>query len=69
MISALNKFSQESKPDDLIERLIVIEKIDAGLNDIKEGKTVSHADVKQMVKKGILNIQPDQIPFSEPYSG
>jgi predicted transcriptional regulator len=51
VISALNEFPKEFDLDDFVERLIVIEKIDAGLHDVKTGETVSHTEVKQMVKK------------------
>jgi hypothetical protein len=34
-----------------MERLVVIEKIDAELKDVKEGKTVDHADVKKIIRK------------------
>ncbi len=42
---------KEIKLDELLEKLIVIEKIDGGLNDMKEGKTVSHQKIKKMVAK------------------
>ena len=51
VISALNEFPKEFNLDDFLERLIVIEKIDDGLKDVKEGKTVSHSTVKKMIKK------------------
>jgi len=42
-----NKFNL----DDFLERLIVIEKIDEGMEEAKAGKTVSHDKVKKMVAK------------------
>ncbi|HTF03804.1 MAG TPA: hypothetical protein VK826_07245 [Bacteroidia bacterium] len=51
VIEALSEFPKEFNLDDLMERLVVIEKIDAGLKDVKEGKTVDHADVKKMIRK------------------
>jgi predicted transcriptional regulator len=51
VISALNEFPKEFNLEDFLERLIVIEKIDDGLKDLKEGKTVSHSAVKKMIKK------------------
>jgi hypothetical protein len=51
VISALNEFPKEFNLDDLVEQLIVIEKIEAGLADVKQNKTTSHAEVKKLVKK------------------
>ncbi|HEX9650938.1 MAG TPA: hypothetical protein VGA21_10280 [Cyclobacteriaceae bacterium] len=51
VISALNEFPKEFDLEDFLERLIVINKIDEGLKDIKEDKIVSHSAVKKMVKK------------------
>jgi hypothetical protein len=36
---------------EFLEKLIVIEKIDAGLKDVKEGRTLSHDAVKKRMKK------------------
>ncbi len=51
VIDALNKFPKEFNLDDLLERLVVIEKIDDGLKDVKEGKVVAHDDVKKLINK------------------
>ena len=51
VIQALNELPQKFDLDDLLERLIVIEKIDEALEDAKSGKTVSHDKVKKMVAK------------------
>jgi predicted transcriptional regulator len=51
VISTLNEFPKEFALEDFLERLIVIEKIDEGLKDIKEGKTISHESVKKMVTR------------------
>lgn len=50
-IDALGEFPKEFKLDDLMERLIVIDKIDAGLKDVKEGKVVDHSEVKKLINK------------------
>ncbi len=52
VISALNEFPKEFDLDDFIEQLIIIEKIEAGLADVKQNKTASHAKVKKLVKNG-----------------
>lgn len=51
VISTLNEFPKEFVLEDFLERLIVIEKIDEGLKDIREGKTVSHESVKKMASR------------------
>ncbi len=37
--------------DDFIDRLLVMEKIEKGMNDVKEGRTYSQEESKQMVSK------------------
>lgn len=37
--------------DDLIEKLIFIEKVEQGIHQSDEGKTISHETVKEMAKK------------------
>ena len=51
IIQALNDFPNILKLDDFIERLIVLEKIEVGLNDINEGRTIEHSNVKKRVKQ------------------
>ncbi len=51
IITTLNELSKEFQLEDLVERLIVIEKIDAGLIEAKEGKTVSHLAAKKSISK------------------
>lgn len=50
-INAIEELPKEFDLDLLLERLVVIEKIDKGLSEIKSGKTVSHDSVKKLVKK------------------
>jgi predicted transcriptional regulator len=51
IIHALNEFPKKFDLDEFLERLIVIEKIDEGIQDAKAGKTVNHDKVKKMVAK------------------
>ncbi|MBL0294144.1 MAG: hypothetical protein WCP74_12605 [Sphingobacteriia bacterium] len=51
VIQTLNELPQKFDLDELLERLMVIEKIDEALEDAKSGKTVSHDKVKKMVAK------------------
>lgn len=51
IIHTLNEFPKNFNLDDFLERLIVIEKIDEGMEEAKAGKTISHDKVKKMVAK------------------
>ena len=51
VLSAVNELPNNFKLDDLMERLIIVEKIEEGLKEAKEGKTISHEKVKKMVSK------------------
>jgi predicted transcriptional regulator len=51
VISVLNELPREFSFDDFLDRLMVIEKIEAGLKDAKAGKTLSHDEVKKSVAK------------------
>ena len=51
IIHTLNELPSKFNLDEFLERLIVIEKIDSGLEEAKAGKTISHDKVKKMVAK------------------
>lgn len=51
VITTLSEFPKEFVLEDFLEKLIVIEKIDEGLKDMKEGKSMSHESVKKMVNR------------------
>jgi predicted transcriptional regulator len=51
IIHTLNKLPNKFDLDDFLERLIVIEKIDEGLEEAKAGKVISHDKVKKMASK------------------
>lgn len=51
IIQAVNELPNVVKLDDVIEKLIVLEKIESGLREINAGKTIDHASVKKKVKK------------------
>jgi predicted transcriptional regulator len=51
IIHTLNELPNKFNLDDFLERLIVIEKIDEGMEEAKAGKTISHDKVKKMVAK------------------
>jgi predicted transcriptional regulator len=51
IIHTLNKLPNKFDLDDFLERLIVIEKIDEGLEEAKTGKVIDHDKVKKMAAK------------------
>lgn len=51
ILRTLNELPSKFNLDDFLERLIVIEKIDEGIEEAKAGKTISHDKVKKMVAK------------------
>jgi hypothetical protein len=51
---AMNKVKelpQEFELEDLLEKLVFAQKMEDGLQQLKEGKTIPHEKVKEMVKK------------------
>lgn len=51
VLNALNELPKEFNLDELLERLLVIEKIDEGLKEAKAGKTVTHDAAKKIIAK------------------
>jgi predicted transcriptional regulator len=51
LILALQDMPDHFSVDDLMERVIFLNKIEAGLRDIEEGKTYSTAEAKNMIKE------------------
>ena len=51
VISAIHELPKDFSLDQLIERLLVIEKIDTALTEVKNGEFISHSDVKKLVSK------------------
>lgn len=39
--------------DELMERLVFVDKVEAGLNDSKNGKTISEKDLDNLIKKWV----------------
>ena len=50
-IDALKGFPQEFELEELIEKLILVEKVEKGLQQISENKTKKKKKVKEIVKK------------------
>lgn len=51
VIETVNGFPPEFDLEELIEKLILVEKIEKGLKQVDEEKTVPHEQVKEIVKK------------------
>ncbi len=50
-IKTINELPSEFNLDELIDKLIFIEKVEKGMDQIKEGKTKTHQEVKELAKK------------------
>ncbi len=50
-IDAVKDLPKEFELEDLLERLIFVEKVEQGLTQLKKGKTIAHNKVKEIVKK------------------
>jgi len=51
VIEAVNELPPEFNLEDLMERLVFIEKVNKGLDQLKEGKTLTHEEVKNEISK------------------
>lgn len=51
IINTLKEMPDEFSADELIERILLLQKIDAGLNQVKEGKIYSEEEVEQKLDK------------------
>jgi hypothetical protein len=50
-IETLKELPQEFELEDLIERLVFLEKVEKGLQQVEQGQTIPHDKVKEMTKK------------------
>lgn len=50
ILTAINALPEEIELDELIERLIFVAKVEEGLRQSDAGETVSHEEVKKLVK-------------------
>ena len=48
--SALKELPQEFNLDELFEKLVFIEKVEEGLKEIEEGKTIAHSEMKKVIE-------------------
>ena len=47
VIATLNSLPEEFKTEELIEKLLFIEKVEKGLQDVAEGKTIPFEEMKK----------------------
>jgi len=50
-LETIKDFPSEFEVEELIERLIFIDKVEKGLKQVKEGKTVSHEEAVKRLRK------------------
>ena len=51
VLDTIKSLPQEFELDELLEKLIFVEKVDAGLAQAEQGKVIPHDKVKEAVKK------------------
>jgi hypothetical protein len=51
VLETVREFPQEFERDELIERLVFVEKVEKGLKQLDEGKTIPHEKLKDISKK------------------
>ena len=50
-IEAVKELPNEFDLEELMEKLVFVEKVERGLKQLDEGKTVSHETVKEIARK------------------
>nr|MBK9652242.1 hypothetical protein [Bacteroidota bacterium] len=51
VLEVVSELPKEFKLDQLIEKLIFIDKVEQGIAQVKQKKTISHKKVKDIIKK------------------
>ena len=51
VLEVITDLPEEFSIDDLVDRLIVLDKIEKGLLEVKEGKVISHEEAKEKMSK------------------
>jgi len=47
----LEKMPDEFSIEELLDRLVLVEKINQGMNDVKEGRVISHENMEKEIKQ------------------
>ena len=51
VIETLEKLPEEFSTEELIEKLLFVEKVEKGLKDFEEGKTIQLSEVRERISK------------------
>lgn len=51
VLQSIQDLPNEFSLDEIVEKLILLEKIEIGLQQVKEGKVVNHSTAKEKLKK------------------
>ena len=51
VLETINEFPKEFDLEELIEKLVFIDKVEKGLKQAEEGKTIPHSKVKATIKE------------------
>jgi hypothetical protein len=51
VIDAIKEFPQDFDLDILFEKLIFMEKVEKGLSQLEQDKTIPHSEVKEIIRK------------------
>ena len=51
VIDTVNDLPQEFELEELLEKLVFVEKVESGLKQVETGHTISHEQVKEALKK------------------
>ena len=51
VIDTVNDLPQEFELEELLEKLVFVEKVESGLKQVETGQTISHDQVKEILKK------------------
>jgi predicted transcriptional regulator len=51
IVDIIKRLPEEFELDELLQRLVFAEKIEKGLTDLEKGKTVSHHQVTEKLRK------------------
>jgi len=51
VLQSIKELPNEFSLDEIVEKLILLEKIDVGLQQVKQGEIVSNVDAKEKLKK------------------
>jgi len=50
-IETVNELPQEFELEELLEKLVFVEKVESGLKQLEAGEVISHDSVKEIAKK------------------